>query len=41
VLLADPDRLRRLGDAGRRRVETSHNWTRAAATIDAALAALR
>jgi phosphatidylinositol alpha-1,6-mannosyltransferase len=40
-LLADPQRLQALGSAGRTRVETSHNWTLAAATIDATLAALR
>jgi phosphatidylinositol alpha-1,6-mannosyltransferase len=33
-LLADPDRLRRMGEAGRRRVETSHNWDRAADVVD-------
>jgi phosphatidylinositol alpha-1,6-mannosyltransferase len=37
-LLADPARLAALGAAGRLRVETSHNWRRAAARIDAALA---
>jgi phosphatidylinositol alpha-1,6-mannosyltransferase len=41
ALLADPEQMRRLGAAGRRRVETTHNWTRAAATVDAALASLR
>jgi phosphatidylinositol alpha-1,6-mannosyltransferase len=40
-LLADPPRMRRLGEAGRQRVETTHNWTRAAATVDATLASLR
>jgi phosphatidylinositol alpha-1,6-mannosyltransferase len=39
-LLADPQRLQALGAAGRQRVETSHNWTRAAATVDATLAEL-
>jgi phosphatidylinositol alpha-1,6-mannosyltransferase len=41
ALLADPDRLQALGAAGRRRVETSHNWTRASASVDATLALLR
>jgi phosphatidylinositol alpha-1,6-mannosyltransferase len=41
ALLADPEQMRRLGAAGRRRVETTHNWTRAAATVDATLASLR
>ena len=36
-LLADPDRLQTLGAAGRRRVETSHNWANAAAVIDRSL----
>jgi phosphatidylinositol alpha-1,6-mannosyltransferase len=36
-LLADPARLRALGEAGRRRVETTHNWSRAAAAVDAVL----
>jgi phosphatidylinositol alpha-1,6-mannosyltransferase len=40
-LLHDRDRLRELGAAGRRRVETSHNWTRAAQAVDDALAALK
>jgi phosphatidyl-myo-inositol dimannoside synthase len=39
-LLADPKRLQALGAAGRRRVEMSHNWTRAAAVVDATLAEL-
>jgi phosphatidylinositol alpha-1,6-mannosyltransferase len=34
VLLADAERLRRLGEQGRRRVETTHNWQRAAACLD-------
>lgn len=33
-LLADPDRLRHMGEAGRRRVETTHNWERAAQVVD-------
>ncbi|HEY3061204.1 MAG TPA: glycosyltransferase family 4 protein [Chloroflexota bacterium] len=37
TLLAEPDRLRRMGDAGRRRVETTHNWQRAAAVVDQVL----
>jgi len=37
-LLRDPERLARMGAAGRRRVETSHNWTRAAAVVDSVLA---
>jgi phosphatidylinositol alpha-1,6-mannosyltransferase len=40
ALLGDPDRLRYLGAAGRRRVETTHNWARAAQAVDAALADL-
>jgi phosphatidyl-myo-inositol dimannoside synthase len=40
-LLADPERMARLGAAGRRRVETTHNWSRAAAVVDAMLASLR
>jgi phosphatidylinositol alpha-1,6-mannosyltransferase len=36
-LLADPDRLQALGAAGRRRVETSHNWAQAAAVVDRTL----
>jgi phosphatidylinositol alpha-1,6-mannosyltransferase len=39
-LLHDPPRMRGLGAAGRRRVETTHNWTRAAAVVDATLDAL-
>jgi phosphatidylinositol alpha-1,6-mannosyltransferase len=39
-LLANPGRLRALGAAGRRRVETTHNWTRAAAVVDAVLGEL-
>jgi phosphatidylinositol alpha-1,6-mannosyltransferase len=41
TLLADPERMRRLGAAGRRRVETTHNWARAAAVVDATLGSLR
>jgi phosphatidylinositol alpha-1,6-mannosyltransferase len=33
-LLADPNRLRRLGENGRGRVESSHNWHNAAAKLD-------
>jgi phosphatidylinositol alpha-1,6-mannosyltransferase len=36
-LLGNPARLRAMGDAGRQRVETTHNWTRAAAVVEAAL----
>jgi phosphatidylinositol alpha-1,6-mannosyltransferase len=36
-LLADPERLRRLGEAGRKRVETTHNWSTAAAVVDSVL----
>jgi phosphatidylinositol alpha-1,6-mannosyltransferase len=36
-LLGDPSRLQSMGAAGRRRVETTHNWSRAAAAVDAAL----
>jgi phosphatidylinositol alpha-1,6-mannosyltransferase len=36
-LLEDPARLRAMGEAGRRRVETTHNWTRAAAVVEVAL----
>jgi phosphatidylinositol alpha-1,6-mannosyltransferase len=39
-LLADPDRMRRMGEAGRRRVETTHNWSRAAEVVDRTLARL-
>jgi phosphatidyl-myo-inositol dimannoside synthase len=41
VLLSDPDRLRALGAAGRERVETTHNWSRAAEVVDQTLACLR
>jgi phosphatidyl-myo-inositol dimannoside synthase len=34
TLLDDPERLRLLGDNGRRRVETSHNWRNAAVGLD-------
>jgi phosphatidyl-myo-inositol dimannoside synthase len=40
-LLADPRRLQALGAAGRERVETTHNWSRAAAVVDQTLARLR
>jgi len=36
-LQADAGRIQRLSAAGRRRVETTHNWTRAAAVVDATL----
>jgi len=36
-LLDDPARMQQLGAAGRRRVETTHNWTNAAAVVDATL----
>ena len=39
-LLLDTERMARLGAAGRHRVETTHNWTRAAAVVDAALVGL-
>jgi phosphatidyl-myo-inositol dimannoside synthase len=39
-LLGDPERLRAFGEAGRRRVETTHNWRRAAEQVDAVLASL-
>jgi len=39
-LLADPTRLQALGAAGRERVETTHNWARAAAVVDQTLAGL-
>lgn len=32
-LLRDPDRLRTLGEAGRRRIMETHNWGRAAAVV--------
>jgi phosphatidylinositol alpha-1,6-mannosyltransferase len=41
ALLRDPHRMQRLGEAGRHRVETTHNWTRAAAVIDITLSAAR
>lgn len=41
ALNADPVRRERLGAAGRRRVETTHNWSRAAEVVDVTLAALR
>jgi phosphatidylinositol alpha-1,6-mannosyltransferase len=40
ALLADPDRLQALGAAGRKRVETTHNWHAAAKAVDATLAQL-
>jgi phosphatidylinositol alpha-1,6-mannosyltransferase len=40
TLLGDPDRLRRMGEAGRQRVETTHNWSRSAAVVDQTLAGL-
>jgi phosphatidyl-myo-inositol dimannoside synthase len=39
-LLADPTRLGELGQAGRRRVETTHNWCAAARCVDGVLAGL-
>jgi phosphatidylinositol alpha-1,6-mannosyltransferase len=36
-LLANPQRLCSLAEAGRARVENTHNWTRAAAVIDSTL----
>jgi phosphatidyl-myo-inositol dimannoside synthase len=36
-LLATPERLVAMGAAGRRRVQTTHNWTQAAATLEAVL----
>jgi phosphatidylinositol alpha-1,6-mannosyltransferase len=39
-LLGNKDQLRQMGEAGRRRVETSHNWSRAAAIVDQTLARL-
>jgi phosphatidylinositol alpha-1,6-mannosyltransferase len=39
-LLADPVRLQAYGAAGRRRVETTHNWTRAAAAVDRTFASV-
>jgi phosphatidylinositol alpha-1,6-mannosyltransferase len=40
ALLADSDRLQALGAAGRKRVETTHNWQAAAAVLDTTLADL-
>lgn len=40
-LLGDWERSQAMGAAGRRRVETTHNWTRAADVLDAALEAVR
>jgi phosphatidylinositol alpha-1,6-mannosyltransferase len=40
-LLNDPAQLQALGAAGRARVETTHNWSRAAAVVDHTLAGLR
>jgi phosphatidylinositol alpha-1,6-mannosyltransferase len=37
-LLRDPARLAVMGEAGRRRVEQTHNWANAAATVDRVLA---
>jgi phosphatidylinositol alpha-1,6-mannosyltransferase len=39
-LLGNKDQLRQMGEAGRRRVETTHNWSRAAAIVDQTLARL-
>jgi glycosyltransferase involved in cell wall biosynthesis len=38
ALLRDPEQLQAMGAAGRRRVETTHNWTQAARVVDATLA---
>jgi len=40
-LLGNAARLQAMGAAGRRRVETAHNWTRAAAVLDTVLAEVR
>jgi phosphatidylinositol alpha-1,6-mannosyltransferase len=40
-LLSNPHRLEELGAAGRARVETTHNWSRAAAVVDQTLASLK
>jgi phosphatidyl-myo-inositol dimannoside synthase len=40
-LLDNPSRLVAMGAAGRRRVETSHNWQRAATVVDEVLTGLR
>jgi phosphatidylinositol alpha-1,6-mannosyltransferase len=40
ALLSDRGRMQQFGAAGRRRVETTHNWTRAAAVVDATLRSL-
>jgi phosphatidylinositol alpha-1,6-mannosyltransferase len=40
-LLSDPSRLRAMGEAGKQRVERTHNWTRAAEAVDAVLAEAR
>jgi phosphatidyl-myo-inositol dimannoside synthase len=39
-LLGDPARVQQLGAAGRQRVETTHNWSRAAQVVDRTLASL-
>jgi phosphatidylinositol alpha-1,6-mannosyltransferase len=39
-LLKDPGKLNELGASGRARVESTHNWSRAAATVDATLDSL-
>jgi phosphatidylinositol alpha-1,6-mannosyltransferase len=39
-LLADAQRLRSMGEAGRRRVETTHNWRCAAGVVDRTMARL-
>jgi phosphatidyl-myo-inositol dimannoside synthase len=39
-LLNDAARLRQMGEAGRRRVEMTHNWSQAAAVVEAVLARL-
>jgi phosphatidylinositol alpha-1,6-mannosyltransferase len=38
TLLSDRRRLEAMGDAGRRRVESTHNWAAAASTIQKTLA---
>ena len=40
-LLTNPRRLHAMGAAGRERVETTHNWARAAAVVDQTLASLK
>lgn len=40
-LLRDPGRMAPMGEAGRRRVEQTHNWANAAAVVDRVLAEVR